>query len=438
MTNSLQHRLVWWLSSAIILVAVAAGAFSFIKAFEEANELQDDVLRQVAALVRHQGLSLPAQSLPAGDGAQTDPEAHLIIQSLTRMTYGTALPLPAGLQDGLATVELPQGVYRVLVKTLPDAERIAVSQDTKVRDEIAIDSAIRTVLPLLILLPMLVFVVFELTRKMFKPIADLSSEVDSRNELDLHPLPAQNLPGEVQPFVTAINRLLGRVDQSMGVQRRFVADAAHELRTPLTALSLQAERLAGVDMSAQARERLALLQQGIERGRRLLDQMLSLARAQESANRPNALISVRQVCKRVLEDLISLAESKSIDVGMIDGEDISVMMEELDLYSILKNLIDNAIRYTPVGGRVDLRVFKSQGHITLEVEDNGVGIPAVERERVLDPFYRVLGTGETGSGLGLAIVKSTVLKLGGQMVLTDATDHNHGLKVILTFNNATD
>lgn len=432
--NSLQLRLAWWLSLAIILVAIAAGAFSFVKAFEEANELQDDVLRQVAALVRHQGFSLPAQTSAASNVADTDPEEHLIIQSLSRVTYGSALPLAADLQDGLQTISLSQGTYRVLVRTLPDTERIAVSQDTKVRDEIAIDSAIRTVLPLLVLLPMLVLVVVEIVRKMFMPIAQLSAEVDGRSERELHPLTESNLPSEIHPFVTAINRLLGRVEQAMGAQRRFIADAAHELRSPLTALSLQAERLDAADMSSQAKERLITLRQGIERGRNLLDQLLSLARAQNMASKPVNTVSVRQVYRRVLEDLMPLAESKNIDIGMADGVDIEVLVGDLDLFSIIKNLVDNAVRFTPAGGRVDLHASRTTQHVTLEVEDSGPGVPAGERERVLDPFYRVLGTGEAGSGLGLSIVKTVVDRLGGRMELVDSTRFAQGLKVIIVLN----
>jgi two-component system OmpR family sensor kinase len=170
----------------------------------------------------------------------------------------------------------------VLVKTLPSGGRVAFAQQTEVRDEIARDSALRTLMPFLILLPILLLLVADLVRKIFKPVAALSREIDQRSEQDLYPLVAAPLPLEIRPFVVAINRLLGRVSQSMEAQRRFIADAAHELRSPLTALSLQAERLAGAEMSDQARERLGTLRQGIERGRSLLDQLLALARAQSS------------------------------------------------------------------------------------------------------------------------------------------------------------
>jgi two-component system OmpR family sensor kinase len=174
----------------------------------------------------------------------------------------------------------------------------------------------------------------------------------------------------------------------MAVQRRFVADAAHELRSPLTALSLQAERLAEADLSAQAQERLRALRQGIARGRQLLDQLLSLARAQSDVRPPPARVSVHEVYRRVLEDLMPLAQARQIDIGVEGAPDVAVWTSELDLFTLVRNLADNAIRYTPEGGRVDLIAEDTEGQVTLRVRDNGPGIPPTERDRVFDPFYR--------------------------------------------------
>jgi two-component system OmpR family sensor kinase len=149
----------------------------------------------------------------------------------------------------------------VLVKTTASGERIAVAQESGFRNEIARD-ALRTVMPFLILVPVLLLIVADLVRKMFQPIAALSKEIDQRAEQELHPVEDRHLPVEVRPFAVAINRLLARVGQSMESQRRFVADAAHELRSPLTAMSLQAERLAEAEMSSVARERLTVCAKG--------------------------------------------------------------------------------------------------------------------------------------------------------------------------------
>ena len=210
------------------------------------------------------------------------------------------------------------------------------------------------------------------------------------------PIAEEHLPIEVRPFVVAINRQLNRVDQSMESQRRFVADAAHELRSPLTAMSLQAERLADTPMPEQARERLVTLQRGIERGRNLLDQLLTLAKAQATSDVPQVPISVQGVYRRVLEDLLPLAEAKHIDIGVEGTQDAQVLMSELDLIAIVKNLVDNAIRYTPEGGKVDLSVTAHAGRATLQIKDSGPGIAVDERLRVFDSFYRTLGNNQVG------------------------------------------
>jgi two-component system OmpR family sensor kinase len=263
----------------------------------------------------------------------------------------------------------------------------------------------------------LLLVVGDLVRKLFRPIAILSSEIDRREEQELHPIDEHHLPVEIRPFVVAINRLLNRVAQSMEIQRRFVADAAHELRSPLTALSLQAERLAAAEMSLPARERLLQLRRGIERGRNLIDQLLTLAKAQSASPPGASSVSVHQVLRRVLEDLLPLAELKHLDIGVETGEDMQVLMNEIDLVTVVKNLVDNAIRYTPRNGRVDLSLVMDNGKALLQVKDSGPGIPTGERGRVFDPFYRSLGTDEPGSGLGLSIVKAIVDRAGAQVKL---------------------
>lgn len=423
LNESLQLKLSFSLSVVILVIAVVAGLFSFVSAFDEAHELQDDTLRQVAALVDWQHFT-PAHLGDDGRAQGRDEESRVVVQYLVdgvkatgKGDAGAVLPLPVTLPDGLQTVDVGGEAYRVLVKTSSRGERIAVAQETGVRDEIARNSALRTLMPFLILVPILLLIVADLVRKMFRPIASLSAEIDQRAEQELHPVEESHLPAEVRPFVVAINRLLARVDQSMQTQRRFVADAAHELRSPLTALSLQAERLAEADMPELARERLMTLRLGIARGRKLLDQLLTLARAQAALDRPSSSVSVQQVYRRVLEDLMPLAEAEHIDIGVEGAQDARVWVNELDLMAVVKNLVDNAIRYTPKGGKVDLSVSATQGWATLRIQDSGPGIPVAERARVFDPFYRTLGSDQVGSGLGLSIVKAITDRMGAEIEL---------------------
>lgn len=440
--ESIQARLSFWLSAAILILAIVAGGFSFASAFDEAHELQDDVLRQVAALFDQQHLPRPH----LGDGGRSqgsDEESRVIVQYLSG---GNAplknddpeipLPLPKNLSDGLHTLILHGESFRVLVKTMASGERIAVAQETGMRDEIARDSALRTVTPFLILFPILLLVVADLVRKMFKPIARLSADIDSRCDHELHPIETESLPSEVRPFVVAINRLLDRVSNSMQAQQRFVADAAHELRSPLTALSLQAERLAGAPMSDSAHERLAALRKGIERGRALLDQLLTLARAQSSRARAPVIVSVGLIFQRVLEDLLPLAEAKNINIGVSGEADVPILADEVEMAALVKNLVDNAIRYTPEDGRIDLSVRASDVAVVLQIDDTGPGIAPAERDRVFDPFYRITGSQQQGSGLGLAIVRTIALRAGARVSLAYSDEPaQSGLRVSVAFPN---
>ncbi|MGB9109467.1 MAG: ATP-binding protein [Telluria sp.] len=441
LSDSVQAKLSAALCLAILAAAILAGVFSFMSAFGAAHELQDDLLLQVAQLVDGQRLAPEAPSLDGARPVYRDEESRVIVQRLgdqvdpaIDVDDGGLLALPAALPDGLQTLTVGRESFRVLVRTTRAGDRIAVAQEAGFRNGIARDGAIRTVMPLLILIPVLLLIVADLVRKLFRPISALAREIDARDERELHPVEHHHLPAEVRPFVVAINRLLARVESAMASQRRFVADAAHELRSPLTALSLQAERLADTDLPGPARVRLRSLRQGIERSRNLLDQLLTFALAQSGADAPALPVSVQPVLRRVLEDLMPLAEHKQIDLGVVSAEDVQVWGSERDLIALVRNLVDNAIRYTPRGGRIDLSAGMAGGGLALCVRDSGPGIPPAERERVFDPFYRVLGSEEVGSGLGLSIVRSIAERMGARIELRYADEGAQtGLCVSLRF-----
>lgn len=505
LSQSLQFRLARAISLAVAAMATVAGILSFRATLHEVHEFQDEILEQAAELLGPESGQATA-SLPVQGCLQTDDdEEGLIIQRLPALPKGSqngkdgkqpsatdtvtkdslanneaatsarpsdatrssasrdkddddddnearCLPLPATLKNGFHAFRHQNLDYRVYVHRLRDGSRIAVSQETRIRDQIARQSALYATLPLLLLVPVLLAVMLMLIRLMLRPLAELSRTVDARQEHDLKPLPKTDLPTELQPFVNAINGLLGRTGAAMESQRRFVADAAHELRSPLAALSLQAERLHAAPMSSEATERLETLQAGIRRSRHLLEQLLLLARAQNArwgqgqaaataASAP-AAVAVLPVMRRVLEDLLPLADQKGLNLGISAApgatqdaeadERIRVSADEMALYTLLRNLADNAIRYTPAGGQIDLWVDRRGAEVVMAVQDNGPGIPAEERTRVVDPFYRVLGTGESGSGLGLSIVDTLVGNLKGRLRLDDAVGHAHGLRAEVT------
>ncbi len=412
---------------------------SFELAFHEANEFQDDQLRQVAALVDYQPLMQTprnARNVLAGDD-----DTRVIVQMLSQgSTHDTAgqgdnvLSLPSGLPDGVQTVTVGGVDWRVFIKPLDNGVRVAVSQPTSVRNEIAQDSALRTLIPLLLLLPLLIILVGKLTKQMFQPVKALALSLDTRPERELGLLDESDLPLEIRPFVAAINRLLSRVERSVNVQRRFVADAAHELRSPLTALSLQAERLSEADMPMAAKERVTTLRKGIARTQALINQLLTLARIHEGKPDRHAPVSLQRIIRLVLEDLIPQAEQKKIDVGMTSGTDIDIRADEMELKMLVRNLVDNAIRYTPENGRIDMSIDVTDGLATLLVVDTGPGIKEDDRHRVFDAFFRVLGNEHAGSGLGLSIAKTAAGNMGAVIELHHANSNPpYGLSVAVKF-----
>lgn len=247
----------------------------------------------------------------------------------------------------------------------------------------------------------------------------LAAELDKRTEDDLRPLSDHDVPLEIRPFTASINRLLHRVVQSIDMQRRFVADAAHELRSPLTALSLQIESLKQVTNPQDSQQRLETVWQGMRRTRAMLDQLLTLARSQTHARQENRPVLLQRVFRSALEDIMPQAEARQIDIEVVAEEGLAVMAQEVDLIVLLRNLLDNAVRYNIEQGRVGILAEQHGQHIVLQVVDAGPGIPLDALEEVMNPFFRVLGTEASGSGLGLSIVKTIVERLGGTVSLAN-------------------
>jgi two-component system, OmpR family, sensor kinase len=286
-------------------------------------------------------------------------------------------------------------------------------------------------LPMLLLLPILIAVACLLIRHAFLPMIRLSEDVQKRSAQQLTPLPLENIPNEVLPLISSINFLFNKVNDLIKSQKRFVADAAHELRTPLTALSLQCERLESVEVSEIVAERLYKLRQGITRASALLEQLLSFEKAQSLTNFEKVDLLVNQVVLNVLEDLIPIAETKNLNIGIKSNQEVMLNMNEADLTCIIKNLLGNAISYTPIGGQIDLSVIKESNHVLIEIEDSGQGIPNDEKVRVFDAFYRGLSNNSQGSGLGLSIVKTIIDRVQGKVTLLDSDNFSSGLKVLV-------
>jgi len=426
--NSLQFRLSVALAIVIAIVAAIGGTVGYQSAFKDANELQDDQLREVAAMVDAKRLDL-GQVDPIVRVGVIDKESHVALQVLggtgeyNKTSTEPGVAFPDNLPDGMQTVRSGKK-WRVFVTTLKSGQRIAVAQRTALRNEIARHAAVRTVLPIVLLIPFLIALSIVLLRILLAPINKLAREIDARTLTDTTPLSAHGLPSEIKPFVASINQMLGRLESGMEQQRRFVADAAHELRSPLTALSLQTENLASHALPAETRPQLEAMQAGLLRARTLVSQLLSLARAQLATvgEKPGETgnIELQGVIRDVFEEILPLAEAKGVDLGVTQTCAVHVKADPVELNTVVRNLIDNAIRYSGHGGRVDVTMSTVERRAIIEVQDNGPGIPESERSKVFEPFYRLNVSQESGSGLGLSIVKNILVKLAGDASIRSA------------------
>jgi two-component system, OmpR family, sensor kinase len=409
MKKSLQQRLLWVLGSVVLGTGLLASALSFSLAYSDAQELQDDMLRQIAALAIHDAARLPTDS---SDSTINDPESRLTVLHLPRDPLPNWLDkaLPAGFYTRQAGLE----TLRVFIQPGEQNQRVVVAQATEVRDEIAIHSALRSLIPSLALLCILLGLIVRIVRSELAPIAELAHRLDQQPADRLQPLESDRLPAEMQPFLASINRLLARVNQMSAQQRRFIADAAHELRSPLTALSLQVQNLHTADSEKTLRERIQPLQTGILRAQQLTEGLLNLAQNQSRSYQPSQ-VDIAPLVRALIADYLPLAAAKQIDLGMDELASLQLLAEPDSVRLILKNGLENALKYTPNGGEITVRLFTQQQAAVIEIVDSGTGIPEVQQQRVFDAFHRILGTGETGSGLGLTIAREAAMRLGGEV-----------------------
>lgn len=426
MKRSIQRHLSLVLGSAILASGFIAAIASFSLAYSEAKEFQDDMLRQIAILSVGGTANTSAATLQqqgSNNVAISDPESRVTILHLPKDTPPDWLAHE--LTPGMHTLDVGPERLRVYVRDEKAGKRNVVYQPTDARDEIALDSALRTLIPLLLLLPVLVWLIVRIVRSELAPIAQLSMSLDKQSADRPQPLSDADLPQEIAPFVDAINRLLERINHLMGQQRRFIADAAHELRNPLTALSVQAQNLRQAGSLEAVQERLIPLQAGIERARQLTEQMLNLARTQ-AENNVKTVVNVSVMARELIAEYLPLAEARNIDLGLEEVVPLVLQASPEVLGLILKNALENALKYTPDGGEVTLRLLSENDSAVIEVVDSGPGIPASEREFVFDSFYRIPGTVGEGSGLGLAIAREAAVRLGGNVSLHER-EARHGL-----------
>ena len=433
--HSLQLQLSLTITVLLLIIALISGSLSFYETYHQTHKIQDDLLRQIAAYIN------PSQPLPKSQKSKNDARIH-IRTSTQQAPDKKALPEASHLPDGFHTLTEADGddTYRVYITTTEQG-KIIIYQENEYRDDLAQSIAWHSTIPILTTIPLAIALLVWQIRRALRPLRQQSQELQQRQAANLAPLNPQAAPSEIQGFIHAINQLLNRTHQAMQQQQRFIADAAHELRTPTTALSLQAARLSEHHLPPELKEQIGSLKTTIQRSHQLQEQLLTLARSQASPEQPNSeqaqtpSTPIQPIFQRIIQDLHPLAQAKDQDIGVTSSENPSLPINEIDLYTLIKTLADNAIRYTPRSSQIDLSTQSQQGSTTIIIEDNGNGIPPAERQRVFDPFYRILGSGEQGTGLGLSIAQTIAQRHGGTISLHNSQNFPTGLRVEITLPN---
>ena len=408
-TWSLRRRLLTLVLVAIGFVTVLQAGIAYRSALGEADRMFDYHLEEVARSV-HGGVPFaPGEDASEYSVQVWGPDGTTLYRSNRK-----ELPAPAVLGFSDSRV---QGV-RLRIYTLQTPEHtIQIAQDLDAREARARDLALGAVMPVLLLAPLLMLAVGAVIGGSLAPLARMRRQVATRAARDLSPLSADGVPAEVQPLVAELNALFARVQGTLEAQTHFVADAAHELRSPLTALKLQLQAAERARDEAARQHAIGQLRSGIERSIGLVEQLLALARLEGKPDEAGERVDLEELARQAVADLLPAAHRKGIDLGLATSEPLQVTSHRESLHLILRNLVDNAVKYTPAGGRVDIALGRDAQGAWLAVDDSGPGIPEAERQRVFDRFYRVAGSEADGSGLGLAIVRTVAERMGATVRL---------------------
>jgi two-component system sensor histidine kinase QseC len=439
---SLRRRLLALILGFTAAAWLAVGLYAYVEVRHEAAELLDAHLAQSAALILAQGDEL--------DEIDTD-HAPLLHREMRRTAFqvwerGRSLKLHSANAPDRRLSEVEEGfsdavhggrAWRVFSAWDPEGEfLVQVAERASARASIVQALGKALLWPLIAALPLLAAAIWLGVGRGLQPLANLRRELGRRSATDLASLDASSAPAEIAPLVAELNRLFGRIDDALQRERRLTADAAHELRTPLAALSTQAQVARRASSDATRNEALDAIVLGAERAARLAEQMLTLARLDsghgEAAKLP---VDLRELARDVLADVTPRALARRIDLSLEEGPPVIVEGYAGLLAILVRNLVDNAVRYTPGGGHVRVSVSAHGKQALLEVVDDGPGVPAAELGRLGERFHRLAGQELSGSGLGLSIVER-VAELHGGSVRYAAAAGEKGLLVTVTLAQA--
>ncbi len=428
--TSIRQRLLVGLLVGLSLVLGIAGYATYRQARAEIDALFDYQLQQAALALRRQNLLALAISGEAGEG-----EGELLVQIWDRgggLLYVSRKDweLPFVTEPGFADLLWHDQRWRLFALYAGD-RIVQVAQPARLRLRMSADIALRNLAPFLLLLPGMALVIWFGVGAGLQPLHRLAVDLRQRRPGALESVAVERLPPEITPLVHALNDLLARLAHTLDAQRQFVADAAHELRTPLTAVRLQAEMAQRAADDAERAGALDELRAGLLRASHLVEQLLVMARLDAAPPTGSVEpVNLLDLAKQVIAEFAPIADDRQLDLGLLPSAAATVAGDPGEWRTLLGNLVENALRYTPTGGRVDVQVQQAGNEAVLTVSDTGPGIPATERARVFDRFYRGASVTVPGSGLGLAIVQRIADRHRASIRLEDA-EPGRGLRVIV-------
>ncbi len=427
---SLRRALLLWLVPLFLLVGLASAAFAYWSYGRMVGTFMDDQMEQLAQSIAANQDYEPPRNLTR---ERVDKGGTYVTQvyGADGQLQATALPqLGVALQgtEGFHDLQQQGSGWRAYTTAAgPTGHRVQVLQSSQFRSRLAAERAGAAIAPILLLLPLSMLVLWGVVAAVSRAVQDISREAALQDEHNISALTLERVPLEIKPLVLSFNSLLARFREAFATQRRFVQDAAHELRTPITAVALQLENVRRDMPTGACAQSFAQLESGVQRAQRLVDQMLKMSRHEATAPDAAASVDVQAQVRESIDTLIGLADQRNIDLGLVasDGAKFAPLRCAAgDLRSVLDNLIENALRYTPEGGVVDVRLLDDGGAAAIEVVDTGPGIPEDMMPRVFDRFFRVPGTGARGSGLGLAIAQSAAHRCGLRVALRNREDRS--------------
>ncbi len=437
--RSLQARLLILTLGAVIVVWGAVVAATWRDARHELDELLDGHLAQAAALLVVQQMSDFDEEAPRNGAPALHRYAPKVAfqifhegQLVHRSSNAPTRALLTSFHPGFETVRIDGISWRVFATQHPrTGVQVYVGEQTASRESI-FEAVLRSLLwPMALALPALGLAVWAAVRWGMGPLLTLRQQLNERHPQALQAVAVDGLPIEMVPLVESLNALFGRVTRLMESERRFTADAAHELRTPIAAIRAQAQVAQGAASGEARREALDNTLAGCDRASRLIDQLLILSRLDSGDVPPTQRLDMGLLVQGVMADLAPQALAKRQQLSFDAEPGLHIMGNDVLLAVLARNLVDNAIRYSPASARVSVTLRHRGADVELDVQDSGPGLTAAQQQRLGERFFRVPGSEQSGSGLGWSIVRRIAALHQGRVRVTDADAGGLNVTVLL-------